>query len=149
MFASKPALPANVRVALQHYGLSRFAQEPRDAFLGLITAIESVAEPQLQSQARVELVNKLLDILPSADRDDPSFAGRLRSLKFESISQACQRLVREALGEEHAATFKRLYNTRSNLSHKGTAGTDFYAERTEAERLAIGLLLHLTREQGP
>lgn len=143
-------LPPRLRLALELFGIARFASAPRIRLLTLISAVEAVKE-QKQVPGAKEVVDAWEDSLTGPLAADPSFLGRLRGLKTESISQACQRVVAFHLGDADAKTFKRLYNVRSTLVHEGAAeGNDFVADASTAQGLVWSLLCNMVNAvKGP
>lgn len=138
-------LPARLRLALELFGVARFASAPRILLLTLISAVEAVKE-QEQVPGAKEVVDAWEDSLTGPLAKDPSFLGRLRDLKKESISQACQRVVAVHLGGADVKTFKRLYNVRSTLVHEGTVeDNDFVADASTAQGLVWRLLCNMVK----
>lgn len=137
---TRPLAP-RLRLASELFGLSRFASAPRTHFLTLISAVEAVAEPASLGSEVTGVVEGWIQDLPASLKTDESFKGRLRELKRESIGRACKRLIEEHLGSDAAATFKKLYSTRSTLLHMGAVeGTDFVGEAAASEELTTALL---------
>ena len=83
-------------LAFELYGLSHFESAPRARFVTLISAIESISEPERRNAEALKHVERLIEStqnsgLPSSEID--SLWGALGRLKRESISKAGRNLV--------------------------------------------------------
>lgn len=135
------------KLAVEIYNAAHFQSSPESRFISLITAVECLAKPEkLQSQSQ-ELVDELVNHSKKSEKLSAevtdSFLGRLRDLKKESIGKACERTIRETLGEQKAKTFKKYYAARSKLVHTGSAESGFNTieEVENLDKLVADLIL--------
>ncbi len=135
------------KLAIEIYNAAHFESSQESRFISLITAVECLAKPEKLPSPIPELVDELLNkstysekLLPGV-RD--SFLGRLQELKKESIGKACERTIRETLGEQQAKTFKIYYSERSKLVHEGSVGSNFNTieEVEKLDKLVADLIL--------
>jgi len=122
-FFPKHSIGDKVMLAAQLFSQSFFLTSAKARFITLISAVEVLAEPKESSARIVELVSGLLTTAQAAtgvDADEQqSLVDRLRYLKRESIGAACRRLVAKNLGSDKGKLFRKLYDIRSMLVHKG------------------------------
>lgn len=117
-----------LELALQLYARSHFETSVRTRFLSLISAVEAIAVQQTRSEKVSELVDELTKLVQAAEVepcDRKAMLSSVARLEYESIGQACRRVVKSHLtnavyGEKEAVQFfKRCYDVRSNLLHEG------------------------------
>ena len=141
-------------LALEIYNSSFFESSARAQFLCLIQMLEILSTRQVRSSKSLGHVLELKKLTEAAiDRarneqrnTDLDSLNRMMStlgdLKYESISQAIQRLVNDSLISDKASKMttpdfvKRCYKTRSELTHDG---------RTNMSETEFAALLHSLR----
>jgi len=141
-------------LALEIYNSSFFESSTRAQFLCLIQMLEILSTRQVRSSKSLGHVLELKKLTEAAiDRarneqryTDLDSLNRMMStlgdLKYESISQAIQRLVNDSLIPDEASKMttpdfvKRCYKTRSELTHDG---------RTNMSETEFAALLHSLR----
>jgi hypothetical protein len=120
------SLPDRERTAFGLYSASFFAHSVDTRFLLLMTALETLVEPQPRSDAVIAHVNALIEQTRAsglAQAEIESLTRGLEGLRLESIGQAGRRLVRRLgnrrYGETETPTtfFTASYRLRSQLIH--------------------------------
>ena len=117
-----------LQLALELYARSHFETSIRTRFLSLINAVEAVAVQQTRSKKVSELVDEFTKLVQAAEVEPSNRQALLSSvarLKYESIGQACRRVVKVHLTnavyaeKEADQFFKQCYGVRSKLLHEG------------------------------
>jgi hypothetical protein len=97
-------------LAAQLYAQSHFHLSDAARFLTLISGVEALAERHTKSPAAVRLVERVIEMVRTADdlekSEKEALANGLRELCKQSISAACRALVRRFCGEEAAAAIR-------------------------------------------
>lgn len=125
---SELSLDERTSLACSLYGSAQSTNSPRATFLFLVTAIESLLEPEERSEGAVSLVDGFIEkvkmsCLDESERD--SLIGSLRWLRQDSITRTGEQLVEKHLGEaeydgmEAPDFFRKCYSIRSELLHEG------------------------------
>lgn len=146
-------LSPRLQLALELYARSHFETSVRTRFLSLINAVEAIAVQQTRSKKVSDLVDELIKLVQEAEvepGDRKAMLSSVARLKYESIGQACRRVVKSRLtnalyGKKEAEQFfKRCYDVRSNLLHEGDVpgSTQVLRELVgELDRLVADLLM--------
>lgn len=117
-----------LQLALELYARSHFEASVRTRFLTLINAVEAIAVPQTRSKTVSTLTDELIKLVQEAELEPDNreaMVGSLARLKYESIGQACRRVVKAHLAnavyaeKEASQFFKHCYGVRSKLLHDG------------------------------
>jgi hypothetical protein len=108
-------------LAVQLFSQSRFQSSQLATLLMLISAVESVAEPEERSGPAAEFLSQICKQAETLglDTQDRSLLSALEHLKRESISAACRRLVRRYCGDDDSDAFAGAYVVRSKILHSG------------------------------
>jgi hypothetical protein len=125
-------LDDQLTLAFEIYNSHYFEMSLRARFLQLITVVECLAERRRQKDAIINHIKSLVEfseqhlaVSEEVNREDiDSLVQGINNLKRESISTACRSLIRKHLGEEEAIVFKKCYDIRSKLSHKGAISSE-------------------------
>ncbi len=125
---SELSLDERSSLACSLYGSAQSANSPRANFLFLVTAIESLLEPEERSEEAVSLVDEFIEKVKSSCLDQSerdSLIGSLRWLRQNSITRTREQLVEKHLGKaeydgmEAPDFFRKCYDIRSDLLHEG------------------------------
>ena len=117
----KPLSPKQ-SLALELYNLGHFEPATKARFLNLVSIIEilKTCEPKAKGvRDQIDVLMRSVKASGLSDEEKNSLISGLGSLKRESISAACRRIVAESLGEEAAQYFSECYKARSELLHSG------------------------------
>lgn len=141
-----PKLSPKQSLALELYGLSHFESSLRARFVTLVTVVEVLCERGKIPKHIQEHLRQLTEVTRSADlgeTDKKALLRGLMSLKRESISKACQSLVKRCLDDDASNQFKKFYKTRGTIVHRGKvrAGVDLGADVNALDQLVSRLLV--------
>lgn len=127
-------LAPKLELALELYNSTWFEESMSARFLTLITVVECLKDKNKRStqiqalvkdfSAQIREAKKGLSTPPGAEalvRELDSFGSSIGNLKYESIKQACKRLLEVRLGSDEASFFMDCYNERSQAVHDGQA----------------------------
>lgn len=130
-------------LAVEVYNGAHFEASLRARFLQWTTCVECLAEERLEANDVLAAVDALIATArsqPVPDAVKDSLISRLGRLKKESISRACQRTVRDAIGDEPADRFKHAYDMRSKMVHGGATFTREEIHRQRLDELVFDLI---------
>lgn len=141
-----PKLSPKQSLALELYGLSHFESSLRARFVTLVTVVEVLCERRKIPKHMQKHLRQLTEVTRSADlgeTDKKALLRGLMSLKRESISKACQSLVKRCLDDDASNQFKNFYSTRGTIVHSGKvpAGVDLGADGNALDQLVSRLLV--------
>ena len=134
--------------SLELFASARLELTERTRFLGLVSALEPIAEQRIYRDELEELTRDLLDVV--SQRTDipeeilPSIQGQIRNLKRESVRQAIRRLVTTHLTAEESDVVDVAYNARSSLVHDGRSDEDLSELSTQLEEILRRLYASIT-----
>lgn len=133
-----------VLAALDLWHVTYHETTPRAQFLTYITILESLSLQQSRSNETIEWIDRIL--LDAEKFNDASLVGALHGLKKVSIRATIEGLIFRSAkqqGKSDAETnsllkcFKKLYETRSKLTHSGTAEVIDTAAALEIVRIVL------------
>lgn len=140
-----PEINPRLKLAIEMYSAAYFELTSRARFITWITSIECLSE---KKKLMTPIVVLLDEFIRSAKNrlgleDSDYIVKRLSEIKIDSISRACQNLVRDTLGEEEVEPFKSYYSIRCEMVHTGNVpdGIDLGLETANLERFVSRLLL--------
>ncbi|WDF99836.1 HEPN domain-containing protein [Pectobacterium carotovorum subsp. carotovorum] len=125
-----------IKIATSMLTTSLFDESLINRIILSMTAIEALTDRVLRDENEVKTIEFLTKIMNKMDVDDNTKASLekgLNSLKFQSISKSCKKLVHMTLGRKDAELFYKLYDYRSQLVHTG------FLKKGEEEMLDISL----------
>jgi len=133
---SMPLPDPRLLLSMEILAGARVEASDRARFLASVSALEPLARQQHLGDAVSDYVAGCLVRLREvglADQLENSLAGRIRQLRDESVRQATQRVVKEALPDDDTAwkSIDALYALRSQVIHDGRprdSDTDLQAE---------------------
>ena len=121
-FSENPVFTDLQLLALELYGLSQFETSGRARFLVLTSVVEVLSKRELRPQESLDILDQMAIAVESSSLESDqkkSLKDGIDSLRRESISKACKRLVRNYLGKKAADEFRNIYDLRSALLHTG------------------------------
>lgn len=126
-------LSDNEKLALELYSSIYFEPSIKSKYILLVTIIECLSEARKYSTDIKNMLKEFSQIMNKYFSDDNflkdnsekeriknSLKDRINELSRESISKACQRYIKETLGENKVDKFIEIYKIRSFLVHAGT-----------------------------
>ncbi|RTN76008.1 HEPN domain-containing protein [Enterobacter asburiae] len=111
-----------IKIATSMLSTSLFDESLINRIILSMTAIEVLTDRVLRDEKEIKTIDFLTNIMNKMDVDDntkASLAKGLNSLKLQSISKSCKKLVHTTLGRRDAELFYKLYDYRSQLVHAG------------------------------
>lgn len=111
-----------IKIATSMLTTSLFDESLINRIILSMTAIEVLTDRVLRDENEVKAIEFLTNIMNKMDVDDNTKASLekgLNSLRFQSISKSCKKLVHTTLGRRDAELFYKLYDYRSQLVHTG------------------------------
>jgi len=136
-------------VSMELFVSARMELTERTRFLGLVSALEPIAEQRVYGEPVEKLVEELLLALKQSS-DIPeelqqSLEGRILDLRRESISRSICGLVKSNLSDDSAVgTIKEAYDVRSKIIHEGTSQADLDELSPRVEEVIRRLYSSLT-----
>jgi len=129
VYSGKAPFGDKLLVSMELFASARMELTERAKFLGLVSALEPIAEQRDCGQAIEKLTEQFLTQLGEAqgisDELRRSLAGRIRDLRRESVSRSICRLIQSQLSDSKAVeTIKEAYNVRSKIIHEGSSQAD-------------------------
>lgn len=150
-YFSNRQLTKKQMLASEIYASSFFDVSPRSRFITLITAVEALSERSERSDVVKQLVRdckKRAQLLNVDEQTRKSIIGSLEDLERESIMQAARVLVGRLIpndvfdGQSSLNFFKRCYNLRSQILHRG-AVEDYSVDVRHLANVMEGLVARL------
>lgn len=129
-FEAQIDISPSVLISMKFFASAKLEENQRSRFIGLITALEALAEQRDYGDEIKQIVSDMADdleshpILQGSDKDSlrASLSGRIRSLYKESVRQAIRRTVKEHIkdSEETLKFIEQVYGLRSKMLHEGS-----------------------------
>jgi hypothetical protein len=132
-------------LALELYNLSHFDRSIRGRFLTLVTVIECLSVREERSDASIKFLEELIENTNRSNlgtNDKESLIKALESLRNESISRSCRKLIKRHLGKNGVKQFQIYYDIRGHILHDGDppGGVDLGTEVNNLDSFVSDLL---------
>jgi hypothetical protein len=143
-FAQTKPLDSKTALSVELFVSSFFEASPRAQLLAMLSAVEALAEQELQGGKILAVVNESIvraKMLPEGPSKQ-TLLSRLGELRRESISASCRRLISSLLSPQDAERFTEIYGARSKLLHEGSLpkGADLAAMVRDLEDITARFL---------
>jgi len=128
----------NLLLSMELFSSARFETTERAQFIGLVSALEPLADARPLGSDVDVLVAQFREALKQSElstRLKASLDGRIQFLRQESISQAIARVVQTLLPSNEGVleTIRQSYDLRSKMLHKGKKVSDLQARSRAVE----------------
>jgi hypothetical protein len=152
-FGKNAALPDSLITSMQFYASARLESSEVARFIGLMTALEALAEQQEYDGAVETVLRELAMQLEQAPSlADPvnaslrsSLANQIRGLKRESVGRAIRRTVNGHIQDAETLKFvEESYAVRSKMLHEGMRAADLAERINRMERLMRSIYASIT-----
>jgi len=139
-----PNPTAKQQLALEIVCLSEFEFSPRAQYISLATSLEALATRHDRKKEEIDYLKRIIEYSNNIGTN-ASLLDAMKSLKKESISSSCKKLIKQYLGESRVVEFSELYNIRSRILHSGEIPetVDLMFAQSKLKRLVMDLLIRM------